>query len=1432
MLWTALPREATTTELVLDVFVSPRLGIDATKDAYTLSEFPEFEHWPKTLRERLTFSVAFADGSVHAATVEPTALDEDAWNHIFRGSTFVRPWSFRDLSDIPIYSYPARFVTAYLRDLYRDVGRKHPTAPPTPGDMGPLLVDLGSVTDVRPGLERKPPPADLPRQLPESTPTPGPEPPPEPEGCLAALCRLLRPLDWLLGPIWRRIRIWLGLPPLCKPKHQPPPDPTKPKSTVPRKIHPSPYQVSDPIPPAALPNLVKLEQLMTANKVIPPSPSVGDMKAALAARDPAFDFTRVMRFYERPEGEPPPGGWPEPALPKLDFHQALGALGDYPAMLRMLGLLVRLRVPRPAADPGSVRALPAWDGSHRATDVCPRTRCVLDGDRFAARHRGGEELDRGMLDLAGASDRLKTDTPKFDVIQVDTDGAAIKAVLQAASLERAAHLLVEGVLDEPLFSEEPTAALRSGGLAIVRPDRAAYVHGRLVSARALSLLQPGPAPDQPATLSQELFAEDLVRGYRVEVSEDGGGTWRSLCWRVGQYRLVDDAGVRVRDLPEIVDEGYLKSTSATSGDGAADPLYVHEALARWTGWSLTVPRPGRTLEPATKAAPRAAGEHYEEPRLPSSDPTQTEFRFAVTFTPKPGSLPRLRFGGRYRLRAFGVDLSGEPLDKPTTSSPSSDEITYRRFEPAGPPAPLALRRYRPGESLERMVVRSDYDRDSATWDSEEMSGAPADSVARRTRHLFPPKTSQQMVELHGKLDGDPFKAFGPGADPAVGYRLSLREQGTFRDHKVFDVHTVDVDNPVATIDFGTPRPITPANPNDPGTYVVNREDGTLPMPYLPDPAVAGAALRGVPGLVDHVSGDPLTVHKVDKGDGSGLSEPLLQIPFTGSWPDLHPFRLRAAEAAGGGVVPHWDKGERVLTIFLPKATHAEIRYSSYVRAGELDRHGIWDWLEVSDPTSKLREQAQVGAHWMISPPRTLVLVHAVQRPLSTAHFTTLAANRKLAETTADLVGKLHLDAASTGRIDVIGHWQEWRDPVDGKHFDEREAVACDFSIEPAWGNTPSFPLPPPADAARARHEFGDTKHRFVDYRVRATTRFRDYLNPAIPVKKLFRDSETSQILRVSVPSSTRPDPPRVLYAVPAFGRTAGAHTPGWTTHTEARRGGGLRVYLGRPWYSSGEGELLAVVLQANEAAILPEELRSRYGADAIWRGSVPHAVNELVPSHFTNRADEDTGVSLAGHPGLKATIAAFKPEWDGTRGLWFCDIEVDVAALPWNYWPFVRFAFARYQREALPDAKLSSIAIGEFAQLAPDRHLSLVWQGTQKVDVTLSGRAPVAPSPPPGAAFRVQVAPSGLGHKPDELDWEHAGGHSPSVDWHNFNTLVQPSGPDGDGNVTWEQTVTLPAPRGTRLMRLEVAEYEFLRTDEDLGPGVPRLTYAAHVLLD
>src|SRR5262249_38325307 len=133
----------------------------------------------------------------------------------------------------------------------------------------------------------------------------------------------------------------------------------------------------------------------------------------------------------------------------------------------------------------------------------------------------------------------------------------------------------------------------------------------------------------------------------------------------------------------------------------------------------------------------------------------------VQFARVPGTLPRLRFGRTYECRLRVVDLAGKGLE---LQSPIDEQFTlalgrYLRFDPLV--GPVLLLRDPPtlGESIDRVVIRSDVD-------------APSGDVAERL--VAPPKTSVQMAEWHGMLDTP------GGVDPDV-FPMLTQLDGSFPD---------------------------------------------------------------------------------------------------------------------------------------------------------------------------------------------------------------------------------------------------------------------------------------------------------------------------------------------------------------------------------------------------------------------------------------------------------------------------------------------------------------------------------------------------------------------------------------------------------------------------------------------------------------------------
>jgi hypothetical protein len=179
------------------------------------------------------------------------------------------------------------------------------------------------------------------------------------------------------------------------------------------------------------------------------------------------------------------------------------------------------------------------------------------------------------------------------------------------------------------------------------------------------------------------------------------------------------------------------------------------------------------------------------------------------------------------------------------------------------------------------------------------------------------------------------------------------------------------------------------------------------------------------------------------------------------------------------------------------------------------------------------------------------------------------------------------------------------------------------------------------------------------------------------------------------------------------------------TIVHERKGGGLRVYLDRPWFSSGEGELLGVVLPQQSG--MPDEAFRPYvtmwGIDPIWDGrNVPSTMP--LAEQFTNAVSVGKNLSLSELTstqmpiGPKVSVAGHKVEYDEERQLWYSDIVIDPQSA---YMPFIRLALARYQPKSVNNAHLSRVVLADYAQLVPDRTLIADRKSDSKLTVVVRG---------------------------------------------------------------------------------------------------------------
>lgn len=1395
LIFATLPNglDAKNKKLRLSLYLTPRLDGGAT-----LAAFPDILNWTKQVQDHgIKFTISCGANS---ATVAPDraalkSLRPDVWAAIFKSDTFVENYQVTDFTKQLIVSYSSRQASSYLKYLTQFVGT-NPTFSAEGQRGGPLIA--------------------------------------------------LNPLNFRDGN----------------------------KSTF-----------ADEISAIRL-GLWKEQQAFGAPGTVaigpqaPATSSPDGIATTLQAPDQTATHnmaTRFGLFHSIPPapGRPPFASTPDEFKKTLDFHAALTALGSYPSLLRALGLVFDLEIDAslcPDSPAGGVygavgvsKVSPGFKWKIAPTFNLNSTSYWLDKNSFSAAPAATPAAQAAGAYSPGDVFQgfLALSFDGFFLSQVDLDGALLNALGLADNVQNMRQL---DALDEV---EQTLPSLRSAGISLMADGRALQLlqalHNNLGFNDALANGGAAPRPYN---------AQDLVRGYRIDIWSSATKAWRSLHQRTATYKFGADGKLVV----SADEEGFNQLAVAQPADDPTRPpdtfaqvndippystnVYIHERVARWDGWSLSVFRPGKALNRSADPA-----------KALDPDPTVNEpitpFKMTTGFKVKPQSLPQLRFGTNYRLRARTVDLAGNSpslsasVPDPFVAPANGVQMKYLRFEPVSPPLVVLQQRPQPGGSLERLVIRSNNK--SAGDDS-----IPTNQTDQR--HIAPPRVAEKLVERHGLLD---IKGKIDGA--AATYDLITQRDG-------FVVPQVNDQNLGGV-------PLVPGPTFDVG--------------YFPDPFARGAALRNLPSTPGDTDGrigskglTYSTLPEVDARPGS-----VTFIDFGSQpWPNASAFRLLLME---GNQPPSWEAGSRVLTVYLPKSYMVQVPLSSYLLPPDLDVMGVWGWLrEVFEAGESAAVQdffayesftgtsfsvAQVtrlvleGGHEMITPVRTLTLVHAVQQPLGEPNFvqlpvvhnpaapifasalrnnfTPITAWRAHESHVAALLGGLQIHGRSSSKIDLNARWLDVVDDptqpapaesVQSQTVETFDLSALDFSspdpvliysdanqtrivavyipsVDVLWFAGPQDVLegvdnPSSTVASSPLHRFDDTKHRWIVYSATATSRFQEYF----PQKGL-DFTRTGPTLVVDVPSSARPAAPEIDYVIPVFGWDNQETT---NVKTTIRYGNGLRVYLNRGWYSSGQDEQLGVVCWP--AFSTPPDYATReknkglfteWGVDPIWAsgtltiGAVPSVFN------FPNAAATANGLTIV-ETTLTFDVAAHNVAYDSGRQLWYCDIQISNL---FTYSPFLRLALARYQSHSIQGVELSPVALADFVQLAADRSavLSINPGDPRNARLFVGGLAPVGPI---ASSLQISIETRASNISSD-LDWTPADAAEVTV----TEDAPPPSEPSA---VLWSGSIQFAKAPSPGKFRVVIREFENIAVDAASQvitdpPAVgERLVYAAIIPYD
>jgi hypothetical protein len=1025
------------------------------------------------------------------------------------------------------------------------------------------------------------------------------------------------------------------------------------------------------------------------------------------------------------------------------FLKVLGDLGNYPPLLRCLGLAFDLVTVDDASKIAWSSVTQAWidfiDPTIAASLGAVGQQPSTSIQQSSYVRDGGD----GKTDFHIKNGYLVMDEDYF-LVDYDPDGSVLRRIQNATSPPQASTSGAGGGLltsiSQAVSGAQP---IRNAGLSL-RNDNTP----NLLRARVQGQITKRAA----ANPSTHIFtAADLVRGYAPEVF--WRGRWYSLTARQETYTDTNGNNLLPASMQKERASCPIQLEAAVHYDQAANsgtdvPPYdphIASSLFRWYGWSLSLPHPFTATN----------GTHQLAAKPQSINPIKQN-----TSAPQTILLPKLRYGEAYQFRVRAIDLAGDPIEGPSAPdegcSGELPESVYLRHDPVSPPMMLFEETFdptiSPGEQIDVLVARAEDD-----W------YAPI-------RFLCPPAADLFSLIEQGALDR---------GDGAMSSPLKV---GSF-------------DDVVITDDGAFPQnaagvPVYKSGPHTPA-----------PGSYLPDRFASNVCFQ----LFDIATGTsygPILPSSFYDQPNALTDRGATQQDYV--WPHAGHVRVEMRTSSSTKVSYTWtvdhvpgapSRNAPKIVFYIPRGWQMELLIScaptleqaKKMAAGRVASHHSEAFakcvaakgLAVASLTEQdvaVEKLLASGRSTVYTPARPINLVHAVKRPLGLASFSSAAFAQPVADSAIVMLsGDIGVgDGRTTAAVNVMVKWDEYHDdPTEPApriiHHSQNLCQLQNIDLAAVFKAGNSKPtddlLPNPLEMKDQSVHFPSCAARTLDLVAAPISRFQHfYVQSAVGGGS----SQADQVpfmgpygnglqKKLVVPNTTIPIPPVVSHILPLMPAIA---SPGLFR----RIGGALRIYLNRGWYSSGEGELLGVVVATDKMAQcgssdyqawitdpLLSTLFTRWGADPVWDIAGIEANNdgkrfapaptqtEFTPMLAVNNFETPQvflGVGLQDASSATATILGYTPVFTPEDG-WHCDIILKQVP---SYHTFLKLVLVRYQPNSIDSKSISHVTLPPFVQLRPNRVIQLGprQQGHSHL-LTIFGTAPGSNSTGAKTTFQVVV---------------------------------------------------------------------------------------------
>lgn len=885
-----------------------------------------------------------------------------------------------------------------------------------------------------------------------------------------------------------------------------------------------------------------------------------------------------------------------------------------------------------------------------------------------------------------------------------------------------------------------------------------------------------------------LYSNEIIQGYRMDIAyKEQPTTWHSLHQKKDDYTWYNEVNEEHTIENINPDEGFIQLGIAQDPEDE-DDVFVSETLARWEGWSLSVHKPGFAINDSedyklqsgeTEKKDFVYKNKSEELKKYKFDP-DLEFKVNATSEIVAGSLPKLRFGKDYNIRVRTVDLAGNSVaidfQSESPQLTSRKNIRYLRYEPLASPIVLVGNELKDGEFLERMVIRSNFDQTSTEYeDSHPIKGKFFDEFSQR--YLLPPKNSQLMAETHGMFE----KAFtnNPVAAQKI-YEIITNHEGLYqqteknkeRIYKPSEVEIIYLPDPMAAgvslfvaegyenthtqefkakmFSFFSNNEISPNDTNDAipedwynaGVIRIRLEEGeanvnwnaqqrifTIFLPKGHRTRIKFSTfwrekdLNKLSALWDLVQQDaPGNLAELKKLAESGqhwMVSPSREMEL------VHAVQQPVDKPEILAIYPDRDYDQTLVEINTRFDIHGESTEKVEFQA---------KWVDPLDDGISVDIKEKAGTNSIANIP---IQYHddKITKGTIPEPNVIIDSGRRKPELKPNLKFTKRTEAAfniepqpGAKKVNQLYKPQlallnKFNAEKSAKKISMVNRLKLDI-LEPklSFVNEMKFRIKP------LEQHFGDTKHRWVDYKLNAVSRYREYFDKILtdnPDLNTIRESEWVE--KVNILSSARPNSPDIDYIIPTF---EWIKTEQQTKMTHQRLGGGLRIFIKRPWFSSGVDEKLAILIPSKNdnftiigRATPYSQDFTNWGIDPLLFAAKPTGNSPNI-QNFRHSPEVDEDLAYPGTSNKKATAVAYPVHFDVERQLWYCDIALDTQQM---YFPFIKLVLARYQKHALrkdnTDVCLSPTVVSDMIQLVPERKSTITFTDTKqkskfKVEVT------------------------------------------------------------------------------------------------------------------